>query len=268
MKSVRLSAIAFLLVIAALSLLAERIAPPGYAAQHRDAINEDPSLQYPLGTDELGRDSLARLLAGLRLSILLACASAAFCCLIATVLGVVSGLIGGCLESLVLGCIGLVESIPWIFLFLTVRALLPLNVGPAASIWITFALLALLGWTHAARVVQSAAAGLRNSGAILYARACGIHGWRLWLLQTLPGLRSVCLTQFMLLVPGFILAEAGLGLLGLGVSEPLPSMGNLLRHLENQELVRAHPVVLVPLVVLVAVMLGFRVVCGGPELTS
>jgi ABC-type dipeptide/oligopeptide/nickel transport system permease subunit len=184
------------------------------------------------------------------------------------VFGAHSGFAGGATEILLLNSISLVESVPWLFLFLTVRALLPLNVGPSESIWITFAMLALLGWTHAARVFQAAAREFRHSDAILYARACGIGGWRLWLRQALPGLRQVSITQFTILIPTFILAEAGLGLLGLGVSEPLPSLGNLLRQLENRELVHSNPIVLVPLGVLVVVMLSFRAACGDLELTS
>lgn len=268
MRQTRVCATILLVLMASLSLMAGWIAPAGYAAQNRDAISQSASRQFLLGTDELGRDNLARLLVGLRLSILLACSGAAVSCSLASLLGAVSGLTGGWLESAVLSCAGLMESVPWIFLFLTVRALLPLNVGPATSLWITFALLSLLGWTHAARVIQAAAAELRKSNAILYARACGIHGWRLWMIQTAPSLRVVCFTQFMLMVPSFILAESGLGLLGLGVSEPLPSLGNLLRPLENQELVRSHPEVLAPLAVLVIVMLCFRAACDDPELTA
>jgi peptide/nickel transport system permease protein len=81
-------------------------------------------------------------------------------------------------------------------------------------------------------------------------------------------LRRVSLTQFTLLIPTFILAEAGLGLLGLGVSDPLPSLGNLLRQLEHRELIHSNPIILAPLAVLIVVMLSFRAVCGDLELTS
>ena len=260
-------ALVFLLLVGVLCIAAIWFAPD-YASQNRDAIQQPPSKQYLLGTDELGRDNLSRLLSGLRLSLLLSTAGAACACILALLLGALSGFAGGPIETLLLSSISLVESVPWLFLFLTVRALLPLNVDPAASIWITFAMLALLGWTHAARVFQASAKEFRNSDTILYARACGIGGWRLWMRQALPALRQVSLTQFTLLIPTFILAEAGLGLLGLGVSEPLPSLGNLLRQLENRELVHSCPVVLVPLGVLVAVMLSFRAVCGDLEVTS
>jgi ABC-type dipeptide/oligopeptide/nickel transport system permease subunit len=257
-----------MLLLVALGSLAAPWVAPDPVTQNRDFIQQAPSKQFLLGTDELGRDNLARLLAGLRLSLLLSTAGAVFSSLLALLLGALSGFAGGLVETLLLSCISVVESVPWLFLFLTVRALLPLNVSPSASIWITFAMLAVLGWTHAARVFQAAARALRNSDAILYARACGLGGWRLWLHQALPALRDVGLTQFTLLIPTFILAEAGLGLLGLGVSEPLASLGNLLRQLENRELVHSNPVVLVPLAVLVIVMLCFRTACGDLELTS
>jgi peptide/nickel transport system permease protein len=260
-------AIMILLLVAALSLAALWLAPD-YATQNRDFIQQAPSKQFLLGTDELGRDNLSRLLSGLRLSLLLATAGAACSSLLALLFGALSGFAGGFLETLLLSCISVVESVPWLFLFLTVRALLPLNVSPTASIWVTFAMLAILGWTHAARVLRAAAQQFRDSEVILYARACGIGGWRLWLRQGLPALRRVSLTQFTLLIPSFILAEAGLGLLGLGVSEPLPSLGNLLRQLENRELVHANPIVLAPLAVLVIVMLCFRTACGDLEITS
>ena len=261
------SAVALLVVVAALSLAGSWIAPD-YATQNRDSIQQPPCRQFLLGTDQLGRDNLSRLLSGLRLSLFLASAGAALSCALALILGALSGFAGGFVETLLLSCIGVVDSVPWLFLFLAVRALLPLNVSPSASIWITFAMLAVLGWTHAARVFQAAAREFRNSDAIVFARACGIAGWRLWFRHALPTLRQVSLTQFTILIPAFILAEAGLGLLGLGVSEPLPSLGNLLRQLENRELVHSNPEVLLPLAILVVVMLCFRTACGDLELTS
>ena len=189
--------VVFLLLIGTLSVTATWIAPD-YAAQDRDNIQQAPSRRFPLGTDELGRDNLSRLLSGLRLSLLLSTAGAACSCVLALLFGALSGFAGGFIEMLLLNCISLVESVPWLFLFLTVRALLPLNVSASASIWLTFAMLAVLGWTHAARVFQAVSRELRNSDSIVYARACGIGGWRLWLRQALPGLRHAGVTQFTL----------------------------------------------------------------------
>ena len=113
-------------------------------------------------------------------------------------------------------------SLPWLFLLLTVRALLPLNVPPVTSIVVTFALLGLLGWAAAARVVHASVRTLRNSDFVLQARASGCGRLRLLFVHLLPNLRPILLAQFWISIPVFILTEANLGLMGLGVSEPLP----------------------------------------------
>jgi ABC-type dipeptide/oligopeptide/nickel transport system permease subunit len=97
---------------------------------------------------------------------------------------------------------------------------------------ITFLILGCLGWAAGASVVCAGAGALRNSDFALQARALGCSEWRLLLRHLAPNLRPLLLAQFWISVPVFILAEANLGILGLGVSEPLPSWGSLLRELE------------------------------------
>jgi peptide/nickel transport system permease protein len=101
---------------------------------------------------------------------------------------------------------------------------------------------------------------VRESGYLVEARALGINGGRLFAVQLLPNLRGPILAQFWLSIPLFILAEANLGVLGLGVSEPLPSWGNLLLDLVNhREIAEAHWR-LAPAVLLVLVLLALQVV--------
>jgi ABC-type dipeptide/oligopeptide/nickel transport system permease subunit len=144
-------------------------------------------------------------------------------------------------------------SLPWLFLLLTVRATLPLNVSPLVSLGITFGLLGLLSWPASARVVRAAIHALRDSDFILQARASGVTPWRLISRQLIPNVMPVLLAQFWIAVPVFILAEATLGMLGLGVSEPLPSWGSMLRELEGGNL-RAQPWIAAPAVLLAAVV--------------
>ena len=92
---------------------------------------------------------------------------------------------------------------PWLFLLLTVRALLPLNVSPLASVAITFALLGCLGWAGAARIVCAEARTLRNSDVVLLARASGCGGMRLLGRHIAPNLAGTLLAQFWLSVPVF-----------------------------------------------------------------
>ncbi len=255
MKRLRYFALGLLLLLFLSCALAEWLAPASYARQFREWTNAQPSRQFPLGTDELGRDRLSRLLYGSRVSLLLAPAAALLSTLMAALIGGLAGYCGGWWERLTMRGVDLFLSLPWLFLLLAVRATLPLNVSPTISVIITFALLGLLGWAGPARVVRAAVRSLRDSGFVLQARACGCGGLRLFLVHVLPNLKSILLAQFWVSIPVFILAEANLGLLGLGVNEPLPSWGNLLRELENFSSVHANPWMLAP-VFLLALVLG------------
>jgi peptide/nickel transport system permease protein len=268
MKALRQAAAGLLLAIFLATLLAGFLAPAPYAKQFRQTPNFPPSWQHPLGTDELGRDLLSRLLYGSQVSLLLAPAAALIATLIAAAVGGVAGYVGGWVERLALGATDLSLSLPWLFLLLTVRAVLPLNVSPLASVVITFALLGLLGWPASARVVCAGARTLRNSDFVLQARACGCSKLRLLIRHVLPNLKPVLYAQFLISIPVFILTEANLGMLGLGVAEPLPSWGNLLRELESYTALPGNPWRLAPLGLLALVVTCFQLILPGEEFSS
>jgi peptide/nickel transport system permease protein len=236
------------------SFSADLLSPAPYEKQFRESPNAAPSRQFPLGTDGLGRDRLSRLLHGSRISLLMAPAAAALTTLIAAVLGASAGYLGGWWERRVLNLTDLFLSLPWFFLLLTVRAALPLNAAPLVSVMITFILLGLLGWAAPARVIRAGVRSRRDADFVLQARACGVRGPRLLFVHMLPNLKPVLYAQFWISVPVFILAEANLGLLGLGVAEPLPSWGGLLRELENYPAILENPWMLAPLVLLILVV--------------
>jgi len=265
MKWARNVAIAFLLVIAVSSLLAGFIAPSGYAHQFRDLPDSPPSHQHWLGTDDLGRDRFARLLYGTRVSLLLAPAAALIATILAAVIGGSAGFLGGWYERVIMSATDLFLSLPWLFLLITVRALMPLNVSPITSVVITFALLGLLGWAAAARVVCSDARTLRNSDFILLARANGTSEFRLVTRHLLPNVIPVLYAQFWISIPVFILTEANLGVLGLGVSEPLPSWGSLLRELEGYAAMTSGVWLFVPLFLFIAVVSCFEFLVADRE---
>ena len=111
--------------------------------------------------------------------------------------------------------------------------MLPLNVSPPTSAAITFLILGLLGWAIPARILMARSRRLRQCEFVLLARASGLPRSRLFCVHVMPSLRPVLVAQFWIAVPVCILAEANLSLLGLGVAEPLPSLGSLLRELET-----------------------------------
>jgi peptide/nickel transport system permease protein len=249
-------------------LFAAIIVPAPYSRQFRDIPNASPSAAHPLGTDALGRDSLSRLLYGTRVSLLLAPAAALLSTLIAALLGSVAGLLGGWFERIILAITDLSLALPWLFLLLVVRALLPLDVPPLVSVVIAFLMMGLLGWQASVRVIAAAARGVRDSDFLLLARSSGCKPSRLLLRHVAPNLRPLFYTQFLISIPLFILTEANLSILGLGVMEPMPSWGNLMRGFEDFSLLAANPWRLAPIVLLVIVVMCFQLALPSQEVTQ
>jgi peptide/nickel transport system permease protein len=268
MKAARVLSCVIVVAVCALSLGANWLAPAGYAKQFRELPDAPPSRTHLLGTDEVGRDRFARVLYGTRISLLLAPAAALVSTALAVLVGGLAGYLGGIWLKLARAFTDLFLSLPWLFLLITVRALLPLNVSPLLSVLITFLILGLLGWAASARVLSTSADALRNSDFVLQARASGLHGPRLFLIHVLPNLKPVLYAQFWISIPVFILSEANLGVLGLGVAEPLPSWGSLLRELEGLISFREEPWRLVPLLLLIVVMTSFQVLLSNEEVTA
>jgi peptide/nickel transport system permease protein len=268
MKAVRVIALVVITAMALVCLAAEFVAPAHYATQFREAPNAPPSRQHWLGTDALGRDSFSRTLYGTRISLLLAPAAALLSTLLAGLIGGAAGYLGGSWERLAMAGTDLFLSLPWLFLLITVRALLPLNVPALTSVAVTFALLGCLGWAASARVLCAGARDLRNSEFVLLARASGLQGFRLFAVHVLPNLKPVLYAQFWISVPVFILSEANLGVLGLGVAEPMPSWGGLLRELESMWSPAAEAWKLVPLVLLIAVVGSLQLLISHEEVPA
>lgn len=254
-----------LLLVLGVSLCANLVAPAGYARQYREAADAPPSREHWLGTDDIGRDRFARVLYGTRISLLLAPAAALLSTLTAATIGGLAGYLGGMFQRVTMTVTDLFLSLPWLFLLITVRALLPLNVTPLVSVLATFLILGMLGWTSAARVLCASAASLRDSDYLRQARASGIPASRLFCIHVLPNLKPVLLAQFWVSIPAFILGEANLGILGLGVAEPMPSWGSLLKELEGLVSVGEEPWKFVPLILLVAVVTSFQLVLSKQD---
>jgi ABC-type dipeptide/oligopeptide/nickel transport system permease subunit len=266
MRHLRKVAICLLALTFAVSLGADLLAPHDYTAQFREHANEPPSHSFPLGTDELGRDRLSRLLQGSRVSLLCAPAAALLAMALAASIGIVAGYRGGWIDEVSCATMDLFLSRPWLFVLLTLRALLPLNSSPAVSIAATFLLLAMVGWASGARAIRASVATLRDSPAILHARAYGCDRLRLLCFHIVPNLRPVLSAQFWILVPVFLLTEANLGLLGLGITEPMPSWGNMLAELQSYQRIPEAPWILAPAVMLIVVIASLHFVVSDQNM--
>jgi peptide/nickel transport system permease protein len=255
-------------MVALCALFAPAIAPYDYSRQFRDAPNATASRRFPMGTDDLGRDRFSRLLYATRVSILLAPAAALVSILIALLVSAIAGARRRWADQALSGFTTLCLSLPWIFLFIILRAVLPLNTRPVASILMTFGLMGVAGWAWPARIFTASIREMKQSGWLLEARASGIPGWRIALVHVWPHVRAIAIAQFRVLVPAYILSEASLGLLGLGVAEPLPSWGNLLAELQHPGRVQDNPWILAPLGLLMIVMISLEALQPAREVAA
>jgi peptide/nickel transport system permease protein len=261
-------AIGLLILTGLGAVFAPAIAPYSYSRQFRETPNAPASRQFPMGTDDLGRDRFSRLLYATRVSILLAPAAALVSISIALLVSSLSGTRMPWADHSVSGFTTLCLSLPWIFLFIVLRATLPLNTRPGASILLTFGLMGVAGWAWPARIFRASIRQMKQSGWLLQARASGISPVRIALIHFWPYMRAIASAQFRVLIPAYILSEASLGLLGLGVAEPLPSWGNLLAELQHPGRVHDNPWILAPLALLMLVMISLEALQPVREVVS
>jgi peptide/nickel transport system permease protein len=181
-----------------------------------------PSFAYPLGTDDLGRDVLARILYGARISLLVGFVAVGIATSIGIVLGALSGYYGGWVDGLTMRFVDIMLCFPSFFLILAVIAFLE------PSIWNIMIIIGLTGWMGVARLVRAEFLSLRERDFVVAARALGASDSRLIFRHILPNALSPILVSATLGVAGAILTESALSFLGIGVQPPTPSWGNML----------------------------------------
>ena len=254
MTPARWMAATILALVALCCLLPSLLTADAFDEQFREVLDRPPSVRFPLGTDALGRNRLSRVLYGARTSLVLAPIAACVSVLLAAGAGLIAAASGRIVNRVFEFLLDLMGSLPWLFVLIAVRAALPLDAGPLLITSATFGLLALLGWAAPARVMRSVVTQIRTREFVRQAEALGLTRWRIWAVHLLPNLWPVVLAQIWVNLPLFILSEANLGLLGLGVSEPVPSLGTQMRELESLSGLTAKPWLLAPVAVLAVVV--------------
>jgi peptide/nickel transport system permease protein len=273
---VALVSLGFIGVVALLALIGPPIwtalAPAGNPALHSydigdfNAIRAWPSAVHPLGTDEQGRDTLARLLIGLRVSLLVAVFVETINIVVGATAGLLAGTYGGPLDFAVSRVADMLFAFPGLLLAILVSAVFGQwaqdLAGDMGRLLLVSGALALVGWPLMARYVRGQALTIKRREFVEAARSIGASENDIMLRHILPNVTGLIVTAATLDVPGVILSEAVLSLLGLGIQVPGSSLGLMI--------VRAIPYleenwfqVLVPSVTLTLLVLAFSFLGDG-----
>ena len=213
----------FIVIVAIVAaVLGPVLYPYDSSAQELARRLEAPSLAHPLGLDELGRDILARLLQGARISLLVGIAVVSVSSTVGMFFGSLAGYFGGAVDDVISRVIDVLMAFPGILLAIALVAVL----GP--SLVNVVLALSIIGWVGYARLVRGQALRAREFEFVQAARASGASAGRIVIRHVLPTAIPAVIVQATLGMAGAIIAEAALSFLGLGVQPPTPSWGTML----------------------------------------
>jgi peptide/nickel transport system permease protein len=210
------------LLLFAVSLLAPWIAPYDPSRIDLTQVLAAPSSAHPLGTDQLGRDVLSRMIWGARISLKVGFVATGIAILLGAILGAVSGYYGRWVDAVIMRFVDIMLCFPAFFLILAVIAILE------PSIWNIMIIIGLTGWMGITRLVRADFISLKERDFVLAARVIGASDLRIIFVHILPNAMASILVAATLGVAGAILTESALSFLGIGVQPPTPSWGNIL----------------------------------------
>ncbi|MGA2694590.1 MAG: ABC transporter permease [Terriglobales bacterium] len=224
---------------------------------------ESPAQIFLAGTDDYGRDQFSRTLYGGQISIAVGLLATTVSLCLGLVIGLFAGYYGKWVDDITMRGAELFLVLPWLYVLLAVRAFLPLHTSPAQVFFLLVTVIGTIGWARPARLIRGVVLSAKTLKYVSASRGFGASDFHILLKHILPQTYGILLTQAALLVPQYIAAESALSFLGLGLSEPKPSWGNLLANLQHYNVLVADWWMFAPALALVSVSLGYLCVANA-----
>ena len=240
------------LLLLLIGIFADFLAPYGMNETNKEYFLVAPSARFWLGTDQLGRCMLSRVIFGARISMIVGLAATTISILLATIIGIVSGYIGGKLDLTLQRFVDGVMCLPGLVVLMVIISM----IGP--GMWSVIITLGILGGIVGSRVIRSAVIGIKENVYLQAAITIGCPTTRLLTRHILPNIMAPIIIQFSLQVPGVIITEASLSFLGFGIPPPTPSWGGMLGQTGRPYMLSAPWMVIWPGLALAIVVYGIN----------
>jgi peptide/nickel transport system permease protein len=218
---------------------------------------------YPLGADELGRDVLARTLAGARTSLTIVFAGIFICAILGLGAGAFAGFAGGWLDATLMRVSEFVLALPALYLILALRAILPVRMSFGQTVLMVSGTIATVAWPPLARAVRGQILQLSSAGFVEAAVSFGSTRWQVFSRHMLPALPALVVTQAVLAAPVFLLGEVILSFLDVGFQDSAESWGTMLRSLRDPRVMTDFWWNLAPLGLVFLTMLSLNLLAGS-----
>jgi len=219
---------------------------------------DNPGRLYLCGADSRGRDLFSRLLYGARISLTIGLIGALISFAIGLSIGAIAGYFGGWVDNVLMRLCEAFMLVPGFYLMLALRAAVPPNFASWQVYVMVVVILSLIGWASLARIIRGMSLSLRQRPYVDAAQLMGLSHWQIITRHILPHTASYALVAVSLTIPSYILAEAGLSLLGLGIQDPIPSWGNMLADSMAIVIIQSAPWILIPGVLILITVICFN----------
>lgn len=243
------------------------------ATRHLIGVDQ-PGRMYLLGADARGRDIFSRILYGSRVSLSIGLVGVMISFSLGMLIGGIAGFYGGWVDGLLMRLCEMLMMVPGFYLLLAFRSAVPDNFTSLQTYCAIVVIFALIGWPSLARIIRGMCLSLREREYVLAAKTMGVSDLKIILTHLLPHTVSYTIFAVMLSIPGYILGESALSLIGLGIQDPYASWGNMLTDAMSIVRIQFAPWILAPAFFIFITVLCFNIIgdtlrdCLDPMLKS